>query len=57
MFFDIKSIFILMSGEMLINDIVKIRDSNLEVFDAGGFAMLFKEICNLKHISELNEEH
>ena len=56
MFFDIEEIFLHLCGERLPSNRVRIKEGDLEVFEAESFARFFKELCSLKHIAALNDE-
>ncbi len=56
MFFDIEEVFMHMCGERLPNNRVRVKEGDLEVFEAENFERFFKEVCSLKHIVSLNDE-
>ena len=56
-FFDIEETFQFLCGERLANDQVKIQEGDLEMFGAETFRQFFHEVCCLKHIKALNNQH
>jgi hypothetical protein len=55
-FFDIEETFQLLCGERLLNDHVRVREGDLEVFGAASFELFFQEVCNLSHIKAKDDE-
>ena len=56
-FFDIEETFKFLCGERLANDQIKIQECDLEMFGAETFRQFFHEVCSLKHIKALNDQH